>query len=220
MFYPASRVHDLDHINEIRDRHVKEDFFLAHLYSNLFATSSLTANYYRGFSEIPSIDISTLQSSQSYFSSFSAMEYVEPTGTLAVFDFRSYSSYADIGRAWRASQKQLLLQRIATFAERPKGWDGDDGIAPSGEAITDAIAFLEALSDEFSLPNATFAPGDGEIIYQWRNRIAFIEVGFCGDGTISWYAKTGDGSAKHNDSVFTRNNVSLDNELMAAIRLI
>lgn len=84
----------------------------------------------------------------------------------------------------RYSQFQKQLQRIAT---REANWDGADGKAPSQRAMQDAEAFLAFLRNHCSLPHTIFAPGDGEINFEWKAKRRFTEVGFIGDASVSWY---------------------------------
>jgi len=98
----------------------------------------------------------------------------------------------------------VLLSRIDEFAKRAPDWDGDGGVAPNEDAVMDAKAFLNSLDSEFASRASTLSPGDGEVLFQWRRGAAFIEVGFYGDGTISWYARNADGKSLHADTPFDR----------------
>ncbi|NKK72465.1 hypothetical protein GFM13_19165 [Rhizobium leguminosarum bv. viciae] len=78
-------------------------------------------------------------------------------------------------------------KQLQTIASRQIDWDGDNGRAPSARATEDAQVFLAFLRRHCSLPHSIFAPGDGEINFEWKARKRFTEVGFIGDGTVSWY---------------------------------
>jgi len=134
----------------------------------------------------------------------------------ASFDLYSSSEHV---RNW---QKDTLLKRIDQFSHRSIGWDGDDGLPPNIDAINDAKTFLIALGKNYALPDSVHAVGDGEIVFQWRRRYGvFVEVGFYGDETISWYAKLANLPADHNDSRFTRDKIiPIDHGLDAALKTL
>lgn len=108
----------------------------------------------------------------------------------------------------------LALNAIDAFATRQPNWDGMDGSAPNEEARKDAKAFLNLLHG--SLPDKWFAPGDGEIAFQWRRERLFIEAGFFGDATISWFVRNAQGEA-HGDDAYDRTNPRLPQELALAL---
>lgn len=112
----------------------------------------------------------------------------------------------------RAAAVERLKRRIEQFAERADGWDGDDGRAPTKDAQLDSMKLLELLPAGF-LPKAVYSPGDGEVLYQWERKDAFIEIGFYGDGTISWYLRRGNGVEEHGDDPFDRDQPVLNRSL-------
>src|SRR5262245_112834 len=81
----------------------------------------------------------------------------------------------------RAKAVSNLKQRIAAYAARLPDWDGMNGTAPSPDAIADALAFVDQLPEQAPVPDNVYAPGDGEVMFQWLRPEAFIEVGFYGD---------------------------------------
>lgn len=83
-----------------------------------------------------------------------------------------------------------FLLKMDEFRSRSIGWDGEDGLPISEAAFEEGKAFLSLLQKlSLGLPDSTFAPGDGELTFQWKNP-AFCEVAFVGDGTISWAFKS------------------------------
>jgi hypothetical protein len=119
-----------------------------------------------------------------------------------------------------ASQTRLteLLETIDAFAARRPNWDGFDGHAPSEESVRDAKFFLNSLSAEL-LPDQAFAPGDGEIAFQWRRGTLFLEIGFYGDDTISWFLRGAKGE-DHGDDVYDRANPRIPERLSLAFSAI
>ena len=83
----------------------------------------------------------------------------------------------------------MLRQSIAGYAGRLFDWDGMEGTAPKPDAIADALAFIDQLPSDLSLPDTVYAPGDGEVMFQWQRPETLIEIGFYGDDTVSWFAR-------------------------------
>jgi hypothetical protein len=104
----------------------------------------------------------------------------------------------------RAVVGSLLKETIAGYAARQPNWDGMDGIAPRPDAIADALAFIDGLPIRCPMPDEVFAPGDGEVMFQWRRSRIFIEVGFFGDDMISWFARIADRQPLHGDEAFDK----------------
>lgn len=83
-----------------------------------------------------------------------------------------------------------LLLKMDEFKSRLVGWDGEGGFPISKTAFEEGKAFLSLLQElNLGLPDSIFAPGDGELTFQWSNP-AFCEVAFIGNGTISWAFKS------------------------------
>ena len=104
----------------------------------------------------------------------------------------------------RATVKAELKELIASYAARQPDWDGMDGIAPRPDAIADALTFVDQLPSSIAIPDDVFAPGDGEVMFQWQRSRIFIEVGFYGDDTISWFARLPGKSDCYGDDPFDR----------------
>jgi hypothetical protein len=99
-----------------------------------------------------------------------------------------------------------LEKLIHGYARREPNWDGMGGSPPSNEAVADATAFLSGLV--YPAPDSVYAPGDGEVMFQWRRPSSFVEVGFYGDGTISWFGRTSGAPPTHGDEPFLRERAS------------
>lgn len=87
--------------------------------------------------------------------------------------------------------KNSLLSKIRGLLDLEPGWDGYTAKAPAGAAIDEAEQFSSNVlpADEFQLPTVT-AAADGEVNFSWRNALGYIDLGFYGDGSYSYYAKT------------------------------
>jgi hypothetical protein len=67
----------------------------------------------------------------------------------------------------RARSIGLLRQSIAGYAGRVVDWDGMEGMAPRPDAIADALTFIDRFPPEAVLPEKAYAPGGGEVMFQW-----------------------------------------------------
>ncbi|WP_342361380.1 hypothetical protein [Terrarubrum flagellatum] len=146
----------------------------------------------------------------------SAPGVIEPLDVFAANDDRAYLMKVSED----AAAKLRLQSKIQKYAKRKADWDGDDGIPPSANAVRDALAFLDYAEIEFSIPSAVYAPGDGEVMFQWRNADAFIEVGFYGDNTISWYFRGAKGGVDHADDQFSRDQMEIPPRLSAYLEAL
>ena len=106
-----------------------------------------------------------------------------------------------------------LLSELTRFSARKDDWDGDDGVAPTAETLAEARAFLNFLSFAGGVPQSTYSPGDGEINFEWRAAKRFTEVGFNGDGTVSWFHRDASGEI-FRDEPFDRRDVRKNTELL------
>ncbi|WP_248807298.1 hypothetical protein [Pseudomonas sp. MWU13-2100] len=87
--------------------------------------------------------------------------------------------------------KNSLLSKIRGLLDLEPGWDGYTAKVPDGAAIDEAEQFSSNVlpSDEFQFPTVT-AAADGEVNFSWKNALGYIDLGFYGDGSYSYYAKT------------------------------
>jgi hypothetical protein len=121
----------------------------------------------------------------------------------------------------RAKSIGLLRQSIAGYAGRLFDWDGMEGTAPRPDAIADALTFIDRFPLESVLPDKVYAPGDGEVMFQWLRPATLIEIGFYGDDTISWYTRIPGRGDVHGDDPFDRHlDLQLPQPLADALHLI
>jgi hypothetical protein len=113
-------------------------------------------------------------------------------------------------------QFQRLSGALDSIAQRQPDWDGDDGIAPSPEALSEAQAFLAFLKKEGGLPQSVYSPGDGEINFEWRASRRFTEVGFNGDKTVSWFHRDTNGEL-FGDEDFNPNSIPENSKLLQVL---
>mgnify|MGYP005840588563 CR=1 FL=1 len=152
-----------------------------------------------------------------------AVTHAMPTITAADFigtDTRAHST-ATAGESLgdfvpnRADLKYRIRTSLKRFRNFPEAWDGHDGRPASSQAVSDALQFLELLSPGSPLPRPGLS-GDGEIGFFWDYGDSFIDVGFTGDGTYSFYAREQRGRELFGDSMPLLS--SPDEELLRVIR--
>ena len=90
------------------------------------------------------------------------------------------------------------IRRLASYGD---GWKGPDSVGATSRACEDAEGFARAL---FQVPNL-IAPrigmaADGEISFYWKTPRVVLNLGFVGDGTYSYFAKTSVGLSFADDS--------------------
>jgi hypothetical protein len=116
-------------------------------------------------------------------------------------------------------KRQELKAIVESYHFRPHDWDGRGGHAPTEEAIGDATSFLDQLHSISLFPDNVFSTGDGEIAFQWRRDLIFVEVGFFGDHTISWFARSEQPEtiALNGDDTYDRRDPKLPSKLVSAL---
>lgn len=85
-------------------------------------------------------------------------------------------------------QRAQLASNVMAYCALRDDWDSEDGVAPSREAIDDALAFIRLIPLRATLPKPMVS-GDGEVGFYWKTDNVYIDVGFYGDNQISYYAR-------------------------------
>ena len=81
-----------------------------------------------------------------------------------------------------------LHATLLSYLDLPHDWDGYGAVPPSTDAVLDAVAFLVMRPRDIPLPFPQIA-SDGEVGVYWRTGEVHAEIGFCGDGDLSYYAR-------------------------------
>jgi hypothetical protein len=128
---------------------------------------------------------------------------------------RPTSQELGIDELCRPDERVALSSKIMAYQQLPDDWDGEGGVAPSKEAIDDALAFIDLLPLNAKLPKPTVS-GDGEVGFYWKTGNGYINVSFFGDGQITYY-----GHAESNDmevgGVKPFNRTSLPKDLLEIV---
>ena len=86
------------------------------------------------------------------------------------------------------SPEDKLHAKLFSYLDLSPDWDGRGGVVPSLQAVLDALGFLARRPSGIPLPFPQIA-SDGEVGLYWRSEVVHAEVGFCGDGEFSYYAR-------------------------------
>ena len=98
-----------------------------------------------------------------------------------------------------------LAREIKSYAQLKPDWDGYGGRAPAQVDIDNAVDFLMSLRGG-DIPRPMVA-GDGDVGFTWRTESAYLEIGFCDEGQISFYGKTPDGGEAWGDNDYAKEGV-------------
>ena len=99
-----------------------------------------------------------------------------------------------------------LAREIESYAKLEPDWDGHGGRAPARADIDNAVDFLMSLRGG-DIPRPMVA-GDGDVGFTWRTESAYLEIGFCDEGQISFYGKAPDGGEAWGDNDYAKDGVS------------
>lgn len=110
-------------------------------------------------------------------------------------------SLASLGGELVVYDRGEPIAAIAALGALHPNWDGHQGVAPTERAREQAAAFI--LHIPSSTPNPEIeASGDGEINLVWRRTDGgYLEVGFYGGETFSYYGRPSEDDAPSLDDV-------------------
>ena len=123
----------------------------------------------------------------------------------------NYRSESDNGGEICAD-KERLAGKLMTYLRLEKDWDGYGGVPPTAQAVSDALTFIENLRAGFPalpLPKPMLS-GDGEVGLYWDQAGVFADVGFTGDGTLSYYVESESGENHGKDDISLDDGKSLE----------
>ncbi len=115
---------------------------------------------------------------------------LDSTAAWAVTDFSHPPEAREQRPASVRDRRSLLASELKAYRGLEDNWDGEEGISPARSAIDHALAFIELLPLRARLPRPMVS-GDGEVGFYWKTDDCYIDVGFFGDGTISYYGRSG-----------------------------
>jgi len=99
-----------------------------------------------------------------------------------------------------------VFAELLSYKSFSDGWDGEGSLAPSHRDIDVAIAFTAMARDYLPLPTAMISP-EGQIGLYWDTPLAYIDINFDVNGTLSIYSRRRDIS-KDNESYMANQDPS------------
>ena len=95
-------------------------------------------------------------------------------------------------------QTESIAARLAELRDRGPQ---PGARAPDPAAFTDAESFAEQLPRPLGqMPHISLA-GDGELNFAWNGGAIYVDLGFYGTGTYSYFARDQEGRKHHEDDV-------------------
>lgn len=115
------------------------------------------------------------------------------------------------------SNRKLLIEAIGSYKGLDFNWDGYNGTCASEEAINNALTFISQIK---VIPDAleTGFSGDGEVGLFVRKDNIFIDIGFEGNNSYSFYAKDHNGNEFIGDDYLIENGI--DTALISILNTI
>lgn len=107
---------------------------------------------------------------------------------------------------------------MASFLNLDAGWDGEESIAPSVQAISRAMNYLRALPSDVPAPEATVS-ADGSVGWFWRSDDVFASVEILNSSVTVFYAedkRTGQAAR----GLFKGENPEIPDDLIEIIRAV
>lgn len=103
------------------------------------------------------------------------------------------------------SSLNQIIYEIRTIARFNDAWHGPHSVAAAQKAIDDAERFARELTwSQKNRPKVALAE-DGELNLFWKSEEIYLDVGFFGDGTYSFFGQLASGETISGDSVPARN---------------
>lgn len=86
------------------------------------------------------------------------------------------------------------LSKLEGLKQLENGWAGYESKKPDLRSLSEAAAFASRIFSAGHIIEPIISPAtDGEISFYWENSYVTLDLGFYGDGSYSFYAKTEDG---------------------------
>jgi hypothetical protein len=100
------------------------------------------------------------------------------------------------------------MSKLASLTQLTDGWAGYESRKPGERSIKDAEAFARKIFNQPTVLEPIISPAtDGEVNFFWEGQHLTLDLGFYGDGSYSFYAKTDEGEE------FFGDNYSVDTDL-------
>lgn len=113
-------------------------------------------------------------------------------------------AYKKIGLTKAYSETNSVVQSIRKLALLEDAWHSPQSKAPTFQSIEDAERFAREIDWKSSLQPMISAAEDGEVNFYWKSESIYIDLGFHGDGTYSFFAKLDNGETLVGDDIPAR----------------
>jgi hypothetical protein len=91
--------------------------------------------------------------------------------------------------------------RLDEYADLVSGWDGDEGVAPSGEALRNMRALFDYIvTGGYPIPDPAIS-SEGEVGLYWRQNSIYINLEVGESGEYSFYGQDAKGGVKFIDEL-------------------
>jgi hypothetical protein len=114
-------------------------------------------------------------------------------------------------------KKEKLIANLNSYHFYNENWDGYGGIPALNQTVIDVTKFIENLSNNIIIPYSGLS-GDGEISLFWKKANIFIDIGFIGDQTYSYFARDSMGNKYYGDEILV--NSALPAKLLTVLESI
>lgn len=114
--------------------------------------------------------------------------------------------------------RAAVFEELQAFYSLRDGWDGPGSKAPSRDTVNEAVSFLnKALPQRLPMPDPT-VDAEGEVGFFWRGANLYVDIGFKGKETISYYARI-DGNVVKGCSAFHKHS-ALPKPLLEVLSIV
>lgn len=97
-------------------------------------------------------------------------------------------SHQTVSHSYIGNEVDSAIAELYSLRSLSHGWDGYQGLPPSGRAISDAVAFLTKIR-RFAPKPVVSASAEGHIELIWDSGSKFVNLGFEGIGRLDCYAE-------------------------------
>lgn len=86
-----------------------------------------------------------------------------------------------------------IITKIREIGMLDDGWHREDSVGATSTAVDEAERFARSIDWRHHAVPAVSLTEDGEINLLWQTEALYLDLGFVGDGTYTFYGKSSDG---------------------------
>jgi hypothetical protein len=99
----------------------------------------------------------------------------------------------------QTTPSEEVIGQLRAWKFLGENWDGEGANIPNSLSIEEAVAFVNALTDDYPVPEAMLHPSGRAGLY-WNERSLYADLEFTGEGNIPYYVEQ-TGTGKHKGAV-------------------